>query len=822
MKHTEKIHSHPSFDETVQDSNKMTVAASDLESEMAINAISSQNSAPHEDQDSGMSLILQTSDVIGNSKNCLYPNRVEIHSAEELQEAVKMDHVCAEYVDNRRSTKNFRQSNVVVMDCDNSHTENPAEWITPEKLNDMMPRIRYAIAFSRHHMKEKDGKAPRPKFHVYFEIKPTSDAERYAALKKAIFHKYAFFDGNALDAGRFIFGADTGSPIWHDGELTIDNEIRIECSASDKEESHATAPVAKKESDRVGNTIIQGTRNKTMSQFADRILLRFGNTEKTQHFFSDEAKKCDPPLDDEELSTIWFSAVRWYETVASKQQGYIPPDRYNSAVSHSLTPQDYSDIGEAKVLAQEYRQELKFSDSTSFIRYNGIYWQESNQMAVGTMMELLDLQLFEAEDKLASTRQALLDRGVPEEAIAAGGKKLLSAVAGNEELMKLCTDYMNAQKYHAFVMKHRDNKYVMSSLNQAKPLLLLDINQLDADPYLLNTPEATYDLRKGLDGAREHASSDYLTKCTNASPGEAGKNLWLETVNRVFCNDQELIDYVQSIVGMAVVGKVFSEALIISYGDGANGKSTFWNTLARVLGSYSGMMSADALTVGCKRNVRPEMAELKGKRLIIAAELEEGTRLSTSTVKQLCSTDEIAAEKKYKDPFKFIPTHTLVLYTNHLPKVGAGDNGTWRRLIVIPFNAKIQGKSDIKNYTDYLVENAGPYIMSWIIEGAKKAIDAEFKFSVPRCVEKAINDYREGNNWMGEFLEECCDTGPELKEKSGLLYKQYRTFSAENGELARNTTDFYSALDRAGFERKHTRDGVIVLGIKLKSEMNIA
>ena len=92
---------------------------------------------------------------------------------------------------------------------------------------------------------------------------------------------------------------------------------------------------------------------------------------------------------------------------------------------------------------------------------------------------------------------------------------------------------------------------------------------------------------------------------------------------------------------MAVVGKVFSEALIISYGDGANGKSTFWNTLARVLGNYSGMMSADALTVGCKRNVKPEMAELKGKRLIIAAELEEGMRLNTSTVKQLCSTDEI-------------------------------------------------------------------------------------------------------------------------------------------------------------------------------------
>ena len=139
----------------------------------------------------------------------------------------------------------------------------------------------------------------------------------------------------------------------------------------------------------------------------------------------------------------------------------------------------------------------------------------------------------------------------------------------------------------------------------------------------------------------------------------------------------------QQIVGMAAVGRVYMESLIIAYGEGRNGKSTFWNTVARVLGTYSGNMSADTLTVGCKRNVKPELAEAKGKRLIIAAELEEGMRLNTSVVKQMCSTDEIFAEKKYKDPFSFTPSHTLVLYTNHLPRVGANDPGTWRRLIVI-------------------------------------------------------------------------------------------------------------------------------------------
>ena len=203
---------------------------------------------------------------------------------------------------------------------------------------------------------------------------------------------------------------------------------------------------------------------------------------------------------------------------------------------------------------------------------------------------------------------------------------------------------------------------------------------------------------------------------------------------------------------MAAIGKVYQEHMIIAYGGGANGKSTFWNTIFRVLGNYAGKLSAEALTMNCKRNVKPEMAELKGKRLIISSEMEEGMRLNTAVVKQLCSTDEIQAEKKYKDPFSFVPSHTLVLYTNHLPKVGANDDGIWRRLVVIPFNAKITGKSDIKNYADYLFEHAGPAIMSWIIEGAKRAIDKNFHTTLPDVVEAAIQAYREDNDWLGNAV----------------------------------------------------------------------
>ena len=274
----------------------------------------------------------------------------------------------------------------------------------------------------------------------------------------------------------------------------------------------------------------------------------------------------------------------------------------------------------------------------------------------------------------------------------------------------------------------------------------------------------------------------------------------------------------QEIVGVSAIGKVYIEALIMAYGEGRNGKSTFWNTIARVLGSYSGNMSADTLTVGCKRNVKPELAEVKGKRLIIAAEMEEGMRLNTSTVKQLCSTDEIYAEKKYKDPFSFTPSHSVVLYTNHLPKVGAIDAGTWRRLIVIPFNAKIEGRSDIKNYADYLYEKAGGAVLSWIIEGAKRVIDNKYHIAEPQVVTDAIARYRDSNDWLAHFLNDCCETDRAYTAKSGEIYNAYRSYCMQVGEYIRSTTDFYVALESAGFDRRKTNTGTIVYGLQLKSD----
>lgn len=560
-------------------------------------------------------------------------------------------------------------------------------------------------------------------------------------------------------------------------------------------------------------SIPEGQRNNTLSHTAGCLIKRYGNTPEAREKYMEAAVSCAPPLSQTEIDSIWRSAVKFGKKVAA-QSGYILPEEYNTPTPHK--PEDYSDVGQAAVFSKFCRNHVRYSPATDYLVYDGICWQESKSRAQAVLHEFTDEQLEEAENHIRNTEAYMDNTGASDLITEVGKNKALDLFS--EEQMKSYLAHQGALSYHSFVIRRRDSKYLTATLKEARPMVEISTAKLDADGFLLNTPEFTVDLRKGRHGAQFHRAEDFITKCTAVTPGRQGSEIWDKALDTFFCGDDALKEYVQMIAGLATIGHVFVEALIIAHGDGRNGKSTFWNVISRVLGSYSGNISADALTVGCKRNVKPELAETKGKRLLIAAELEEGMRLNTSVVKQFCSTDEIFAEKKYKDPFSFIPSHTLVLYTNHLPKVGANDPGTWRRLIVVPFNAKIQGNDDIKNYADYLYDNAGPAILAWTIEGAEKVINANFHITQPDCVREATALYRENSDWLEHFISECCEVGDTYSTPSGEFYICYRDFCSRTGEYTRSTTDFYAAVDLAGFARKRTMNGRVVCGLRLKSE----
>ena len=743
-----------------------------------------------------MQFTLYTANCRGKKENCLYSNEVVVKDANTLQAAVQFDHVTAKYKNSYRTAGNFKKADCLVLDCDNDHTDNAAEWIVPESVAKAFSGVSFMAVYSRNNLKAKGKKTARPRFHVYFPIAEIVDSTEYAELKQKIATAYPYFDTNALDAARFIFGTETPKVEVYEGTIDIADYL---------EEVAFTAWDSKT------LEVPEGKRNSTMSHIAGRIIMRFGKTEEAYQTFRKAAEKCKPHLAEKELNSIWQSAKKFGNKV-TQEEGYIAPEIYNSQLQ--LKPDDYSDVGQAVVLAREYGKQLRYSPQTDFIVYNGSFWEESKPKSQKISQELTDRQLEEAEGEIKRAMEEMQKNGAMTILAEVGPKKAVGAF--NKEQARTYELYTMANQYRTYGVKRRESKSIAATLKEARPMLEIEQKKLDADDFLLNAPSATHNLKTGE--VTVHNSLNFITKQTNVDPSLEGLDLWEEALSTFFCEDKELIDYVQKIVGLSAIGKVYVEALIIAFGEGRNGKSTFWNTVSRVLGSYSGNISADMLTVGCRRNVKPELAEAKGKRLLIAAELEEGMRLNTSNVKQLCSTDEIYAEKKYKDPFSYVPTHTLVLYTNHLPRVGAIDSGTWRRLIVIPFDAKIDGSADVKNYADFLFHNAGGAILAWILEGAKRVIAEKYKFKLPKRVVTAINTYKANNDWMGNFLEDCCEIGDSFMEKSGSLYGEYRAYCAQNGEFTRSTTDFYAALEFSGFERKKSNKGVFVKGIRLKSE----
>ena len=742
-----------------------------------------------------MQMTIYDAVTVGSRSNCVYPNPVTVTDADTMRQAAAFDHVCAAYKQNYRSVDNFLKADCLPMDCDNDHSDDPDDWLTPFDVAMDFPGVGMIFVYSRSHMKQKGKRGPRPRFHVYFICTETTNSEIYSSWKDRLIADYPYFDDGAKDSARFLFGVKNAAVEVYDGEITIDEFLA---------DSFA-------EWDAAQGQIPEGSRNKTMSHYAGRVIKRLGNTEEAHKQFLKEAEKCSPPLDDAELAGIWGSAVKFGAKVAA-QEGYIPPEQYNQ--DFLLMPEDFSDVGQAIVLSREYMDRLRFSPATDYIVFNGSFWEESQPNAQGIAQELTARQLEEAETEIQRCMKEMSDNGAWAMLAAMGAKKAMAAF--NEAQRRSFEKYERAEAYRKYAIKRRDTKYISAALKEARPMIQIEQRVLDADEFLLNLPSGTCDLRTGA--VREHNAQDYITKQTAVDPSGDGMDVWEDTLQTFFQGDVDLIRYVQEIVGLAAIGKVYIEALVIAYGEGRNGKSTFWNTIARVLGTYSGNMSADTLTVGCKRNVKPELAEAKGKRMIIAAELEEGMRLNTSNVKQLCSTDEIYAEKKYKAPFSYVPTHTLVLYTNHLPRVGAIDQGTWRRLIVIPFNAKIEGKADIKNYADFLFKMAGGAVLQWIIEGAKRVIASDYKIVQPRVVQDAIQKYKENNDWLAHFLDDCCEVGDDFEAKSGEFYNAYRSYCLQMGEYTRSTTDFYSALESTGVVRKRTRTGVIIYGLKLKSE----
>ena len=497
---------------------------------------------------------------------------------------------------------------------------------------------------------------------------------------------------------------------------------------------------------------------------------------------------------DRRQSGSTYGAITIQNAIVSCYSGYDPQAHQHrageTAREDSIRPPDYSDAGNATVFCRLYGDSLIFVDALGWLWWNGQRWERDDHKAMNLALALSDRMLKEA---LGVNRNALLKDAEAQSKYAETGGDTDGEAAKSAD-----KDKKESKAFLAHAQRLRGARQLRNMLELSKPALVVRADKLDANPIELNTPEGIVNLTTGQ--LRPHERKAYCSQITEAAPGMAGAEMWAAFLQTVTCRNGSVQGFLQLIAGMALIGTVYHEGIVIAYGGGRNGKSTFFNALTQVLGDYAGSIDIRTLTTD-RGNKGASLATLRGKRLVVAGELEEHQRLSVATLKQVASTDKLTIEEKYKSPETVRQTHTLILFTNHLPRVGSTDSGTWRRLIVVPFNATIPPNTGVQNYADTLAREAGPAILAWAVEGAVNFVRNGFKLDIPDVVEEATEEYRQREDWLNNFIGERCTKEEAARIGARALYLEYKAWAQDAGEYTRRENDFSAAMLTAGYRK---------------------
>lgn len=263
-----------------------------------------------------LTLTVYCADQCGNPKNCLYPHSGTSNNPDELKRLFRNDHTLIRFKNNYRCIDNFAEAVVAVLDNDNDHSDNPQDWVAIEEIPTLFQDVPCVVSTSRHHMRQKGARSPRPRYHVAFPIDPITKPEAYTALMQRVQAMFPFFDGKALDAGRFFFGNPDTEVYSFPGRITLTQFL---------EEQEAERAFAE-----VGVTIQEGSRNSTLSHGAGKLLKRWGDTPEAYQGFLAQAEQCTPPLEQQELDQIWHSARKFFHTKVKHDPAYVKPSDYNA------------------------------------------------------------------------------------------------------------------------------------------------------------------------------------------------------------------------------------------------------------------------------------------------------------------------------------------------------------------------------------------------------------------------------------------------------------------------------------------------------------
>jgi len=321
----------------------------------------------------------------------------------------------------------------------------------------------------------------------------------------------------------------------------------------------------------------------------------------------------------------------------------------------------------------------------------------------------------------------------------------------------------------------------------------------DSDPLLLGVANGVIDLRDGT--LRDGKPDDRITmhvECEFHPDAQCPK--WNKFLDETFSGDQAVISFIKRAVGYSLTGMTGEQCLFLCYGSGANGKSTFLETIRWITGDYSCTLPFSAFELAGRSSIPNDVAMLVSRRFVTAVETNEAVRLNEARIKALTGGDEISARFLHREFFSFRPTAKLWLAFNHKPIVVDDSEGFWRRIRLIPFTKQFLGSAANKELPGQLREESSG-ILNWAVTGCGEWIQSGL--GMPPPVDEATRVYRKESDPVEAFLSERCVTKQDGWVSSADLGEAYKNWATDNPEYAEfDRRKFCQRLTGRGFEKK--------------------
>jgi putative DNA primase/helicase len=372
---------------------------------------------------------------------------------------------------------------------------------------------------------------------------------------------------------------------------------------------------------------------------------------------------------------------------------------------------------------------------------------------------------------------------------------------------------MDIEKYAMLSESVRRREAFIKAASWIKALNITS-DDLDRDRWLLNVKNGTIDMASGE--FRQHSQEDMITKLAQVEyDTDADCPAWKQFIREIMNYNGDIISFLQTVAGWAITGDTSEQTMFILFGSGANGKSTFLNTIMYLLGDYAIATPTETFMRKNGDQITNDIARLRGTRFVTTTEAEQGKRLSEPLIKQITGNDRMTARFLYGEFFNFVPTFKIFMATNHKPVIKGTDYGIWRRIKLIPFTTRIEEDKQDKHLEEKLRTEASG-ILNWLLEGTARWRKDGLK--TPAAILNATDEYRGEMDVMGNFLKERCVQRPEVSIRIRELFKAYQDWCEENNEHACSERFFSLRLKEMGYERTRTADARYWSGIALRAD----